>query len=236
MNLLTGCKFGDWTALHRAPERPASHGVLWLCECQCGVHRNVLEGSLVSGRSRGCGCKTNRKYRGKSGTKVYHAWYAMISRCHKPKDARYADYGGRGITVCERWLVFDNFLADMGPSCRPGLSLDRIDNDKGYSPENCRWATTKQQQNNMRGNHRITANGETHTLVEWAGIIGCSVATIHNRLRMGWDETRAVTTPNRNHRNREAQGQGLQVIGTRVSANGDGCSLVIEDGEVAGGS
>lgn len=111
-----------------------------------------------------------------------------------PKSASYPNYGGRGIKVCERWMDFDNFLADMGE--RPeGLEIDRKDNDGNYEPGNCRWATIKQQCNNTRYNHKITYNGKTLNLVEWASVLGMKKGTLGNRLKRGWSIERALTTP-----------------------------------------
>ena len=117
----------------------------------------------------------------------------MIERCINPNNGSFKNYGGRGITVCERWRSgFANFLADMGEK-PPGLSIDRIDNDKGYCKENCRWATLIEQNNNQRSNVQITVNGKTKTLAEWGRALGVHRATIRCRLKRGWPPTRAVT-------------------------------------------
>jgi len=109
----------------------------------------------------------------------------MIQRATNPNHNRSADYAGRGVTVCDDWKVFENFLRDMGE--RPeGMSLDRIDNSKGYSPENCRWATPKEQLNNTRRNRFLTLNGETKTVAQWAEEAGINAGTIYSRLGRGW--------------------------------------------------
>lgn len=125
-------------------------------------------------------------------SKTYRAWAAMKERCCKPHHPAYANYGGRGITVCAQWLQFAGFLADMGekPADR---SLDRIDNTKGYSPDNCRWATRKEQERNKRSSVRVTALGETLTLAEWAERTGIQGQTIAYRVRNGWSPDLAVT-------------------------------------------
>ncbi len=126
----------------------------------------------------------------------YKAWCAMNARCSNPNDRRYADYGARGITVCVRWRHdFSAFLADMGRRPGPGYSIDRINNDRGYSPSNCRWATTKQQNRNYSRNHRLTWSGRTLTIVEWAEEIGVPWATVWSRVRAGWPIARVLTTP-----------------------------------------
>lgn len=119
----------------------------------------------------------------------------MMERCTNPNDKRYADYGGRGITVCDRWQDPANFYADMGE--RPtGTSIDRIDNNLGYEPGNCRWATPKTQNNNRRSTRLATLNGETLSLAEWSRRLGAgSKDLVRERLRAGWEITAALTTP-----------------------------------------
>jgi hypothetical protein len=131
---------------------------------------------------------------GKRRTAVYGVWSSMLSRCQNQNDKAFQNYGGRGIGVCARWQEFKNFLADMGepPS---GLSLDRVDNSLGYSPENCRWATRVDQSRNRRGVHRIRVGDAELTLPEWSARNGIAHKTILERLRKGWDPAAAVTFP-----------------------------------------
>lgn len=131
---------------------------------------------------------------GRSNTPIYNLYRAMRSRCENPNSDAYADYGGRGITVCERWLSFENFYSDMGD--RPdGFSIDRIDNSKGYSPDNCRWADRKTQARNKRGLRMITAFGKTMPMCEWSDKSGIKLSTIWARLKKGMPPEEAVSKP-----------------------------------------
>jgi hypothetical protein len=148
---ITGKTFGCWVVLARHPERYRGRA-RWLCRCGCGVERVVLGTSLRRGISkscRGCGLQKHGHCRKGRQTRVYQAWHSMLQRCCNPANRSYANYGGRGICVCERWRSFVNFLADMGEP-PPGLSIDRINNDGNYAPGNCRWATPSQQTQNRR--------------------------------------------------------------------------------------
>ena len=155
-NDITGLMSGKLTAL-RIDESSPNGGAQWLCRCECGVEKVVSANNLVRGRAKSCGCASNEmrsrkqikhgQSRVKSG--AYSSWHAMKQRTQNGKTKQFIDYGGRGIGVCERWNSFANFYADMGD--RPeGMSLDRIDVNKDYSLENCRWATRKQQSANQR--------------------------------------------------------------------------------------
>jgi hypothetical protein len=123
----------------------------------------------------------------------YQVWKAMKRRCFYKKDKHYQDYAGRGITICDRWLKFENFIEDMGP--RPkGTSIDRINNCGNYEPSNCRWATKSQQQSNKRNAVLLTLNGKTKNLNHWAKEIGIERRTISARLKYGWSVEQALTT------------------------------------------
>lgn len=151
-------RFGRLVAI-RLHARGMGHGkgrkhVTWFCECDCGNHRVVSISNLLSGTTRSCGC-THLKHghaieRARTGT--YISWVSMIQRCTNPNSIRYEHYGARGITVCERWLSFANFLADMGPR-PPHYSIERINNDGNYEPLNCKWIPRNEQQKNQRPNH-----------------------------------------------------------------------------------
>ncbi len=142
--------------------------------------------------------RTARKHgyarKGRKGPE-YRTWMAMRRRCHSPNDTYYADYGGRGITVCERWNSFANFLADIGPKPSPKHTIDRIDNDGNYEPGNCRWATPAEQARNTRKNRILAYGGMTMCVSEWAERLSIRPNLIHDRLKLGWTTEAALTTP-----------------------------------------
>jgi hypothetical protein len=137
------------------------------------------------------GYKTAGKY-----SPEYSIWMNMRSRCNNPKNNRFATYGARGIAVCRRWEVdFLNFLTDMGRRPSPKHTLERIDNDQGYFPENCRWATRKEQARNRRSSRFLEFDGQTRTSAEWSELTGISQGTLHARLKAGWPVERALSEP-----------------------------------------
>jgi len=186
-------RFGKLLVMNRV-ENSKKGGAMWRCVCDCGNTTIVLTDNLKIGGTSSCGC--NVKKHGLCHTKEYTIWENIVQRCTNIKHPKYPSYGARGITVCDRWLDFKNFYEDMGARPSDDYSLDRIDNNLGYSKDNCRWATRKEQQNNTRRNRYITYQGETKTIPQWAEIVGISIMTLRTRLfKLGWDTERALTTP-----------------------------------------
>ena len=205
---LAGRVFGRLTVISFVHRDLRSQGH-WKCRCRCGNIKVIQYANLTSGSSKSCGCLqreliSNRMTmdhttHGMYGTKTYHVWANMIQRCANPNHKSYHNYGGRGIKVCERWADFKNFLDDMGE--RPdGLSIERKNNNGGYSPCNCKWATRKEQNRNTRRNRPITYKGETKILVEWARQFNLSREVLSSRLSRGWDVERALNTETQKRR------------------------------------
>ncbi len=187
--------FGRLTTVFPFKSKDSAH-LKWACVCSCGKSHIVRADHLHNHNIRSCGClqRESKITHGLSRTRSYRSWSLMKARCSNKNVKRYAEYIDRGITVCERWMEFEKFLADMGEKPE-GKSLDRIDNNKGYSPDNCRWATSKEQMNNTRGNRWITYKSELKRLHEWALIAKVSTDTFRTRLRRGWTIERALAHP-----------------------------------------
>ncbi|MDP9438291.1 MAG: hypothetical protein M3P49_06060 [Actinomycetota bacterium] len=202
---LTGRTFGRLTVLERAENRWRMRR--WLCECECGTHKVVTGKSLQTGETKSCGCLRNEQNRvanlkhGKTKTPEFVTWANMLNRCHKPGHPSYPEYGGKGLAVCEEWRdSFGAFLRDMGPRPSPTHSIDRIDGTKGYSPDNCRWATSGEQIRNRRVTRWITYQGETLCLSDWCRRLGINYQTTKQRLDKGWPPEKALTAPSQQGR------------------------------------
>jgi hypothetical protein len=167
--------------------RDSKSNVLWLCKCSCGGKALANAYDLRKGRVKSCGClPKNQKHgmarKGKSRSTEYSIWSEIIQRCLNPNHKSFKHYGGRGISIAPSWKEFINFYSDMGP--RPnGCSIDRIDNNLGYTPSNCRWANTTQQSRNRRTNIVITLNNEQKILKDWLDELGVNIGSIHYRIR-----------------------------------------------------
>ena len=201
---LTGRVFGRLKVLRRSGANQAGRA-LWLCLCECGKTHLAESSCLRSGATQSCGCIRRERAVGRNTSHgrryspEYASWCAMLRRCTNPTATDYSRYGGRGITVCERWLRFETFFADMGPRAA-GRTLERIDNEKGYEPLNCRWATTTEQNRNKRTNVILEWQGRRLTLAEWAEHLGADRTTLEKRLQAGWSLERTLSQPVRRKR------------------------------------
>lgn len=208
----TGQRFGSLVVLGYAGKRligpkKQPHN-FWHVECDCGTLKIVRGSEMKSGKVVSCGCRERaqqlaiatmnlRHGHGRVGRKsaTYGCWTNMLSRCNCPTNPAFDRYGGRGISVCERWQVYENFLADMGERPSRKHSLDRYpDNNGNYEPGNVRWATDVEQSHNKRNNKTLTHNGQTLCLSEWARRVGLNQQTLSARILAGWPAERALTT------------------------------------------
>lgn len=168
----------------------------WLCRCECGKEVDVRGAMLRYGNHQSCGC-SRQKADGLHCTPEHRTWSALIQRCTNPKNPRYSEWGGRGITVCDHWLhSFTAFYRDMGPKPSAAHSIDRINNDGNYEPNNCRWATPRQQVLNSRSPRYLTYDGKTMCISDWARKTGIKRHTIAARLdKYNWSVAEALTHP-----------------------------------------
>jgi hypothetical protein len=188
-----GQKYFELTVVSLLPERSKSGKKQWECLCDCGNKTIISSDRLNSGIVKTCGCLRSRTHKkhGMALTPIYKRWASIKDRCYNPNNRHYRSYGGRGIEVCEEWVnSFDEFyrwVLSVGWDGECDLSIDRIDNNKGYCPDNCRLATKKEQQRNMRSNKSLTAFGETKTVAAWAEDSRCVVGlpTLRGRINAG---------------------------------------------------
>lgn len=195
---MAGQRFGRWTVLHRVPA-PRGKSAWWLCRCDCGVERPQRGATLRIGHTQSCGCwrdeKTSVRFatHRKSGSREYMIWGSIVNRCTNPNNPDFASYGGRGVGLAPEWRTFDGFIRDMGPMPTGTVSIDRIDNDRGYEPGNCRWTTWTQQARNRRNTRFVVVHGErlsvSDAVEKYSSV---SYYTVRSRLHRGWPDERAV--------------------------------------------
>lgn len=197
---ITGNKYGLLTVIERVPN--AKGGITrFRCLCDCGNETIVRGSNLKSGAVKSCGCqlwKNPSSTHRMSKTRIYGIWSSMRQRCSNKNLPSYKNYGGRGISVCDEWNnSFEAFNEwAMSNGYEEGLSIERIDNNGNYCPDNCKWITKSGQANNRRMNKHIEYKGEIHNLSEWCNILGISYSLVHNRMnKLGWSFERAVETP-----------------------------------------
>ena len=202
---LKGINFGRLIPRKISGRDEVSRCVIWECICECGNIVEVKSNSLTTGNTKSCGClqkdratKSNKSriIHGKCDTKLYRTWTHMKDRCLNSNDKSYDDYGGRGIKIYGKWLEFKNFYKwAIKSGYGVGLTIERIDVNGNYCPENCTWATRKEQNNNKRDNVILEHKGKKKTLAEWADEIGMNYNTLYNRIYTGWPVEKALTTP-----------------------------------------
>ena len=199
---MIGRKYHRLTVKRRALN-DSQGSAYWLCVCDCGVLTKVKGSSLRHGRIKSCGCLQlelvikNNKLRTTHGeskkTPEYSTWAAMKNRCLNSNNNAYKYYGGRGISVCDRWLKFEHFLEDMGRKPTAKHSIERIENNKGYYPDNCKWATMEEQCNNQRKNRILEYKNKKQSLSAWAREKNINRETLRDRLKCGWSVHDALT-------------------------------------------
>lgn len=194
---LTGKKFGRLTAIE--PETINGRRK-WKCKCDCGKEIYCVTNTLTGGKSKSCGClsaekaKVNNTTHGKSKTRIYRIWEGMKARTTNKKHIAYNRY--KNVKVCKEWENFENFYKwSMENGYKDGLTIDRIDNNKGYSPDNCRWTSYKTQGNNTNRNHLLKYKGEEKTMAEWAEKMNIPYGTLKYRIYNGWSIEKALETP-----------------------------------------
>lgn len=209
---IKGQRFGRLVAVEKSPNKRGR--TAWKCVCDCGNEIIVTTTDLRRGHTRSCGCihsermhgNKMRETHGDTHTSLYKTWSAMKQRTSNPKTINYELYGGKGVGVCEKWLKYENFKAWATENgYEEGLTLDRIDGNGDYCPENCRWVDWETQQNNRCNNRLITFNGKTQTMSQWAREIGIKPRTLFARIdNKGWSIEKALTTPLMKHYGKKA--------------------------------
>ena len=201
---MVGKQYGKLTVVREVDPYVAPSGgkhKKYECLCSCGKTAYVLKEYLTSGRQKSCGCLKKENgitTHGEIHTRLYRIWGNMCNRCTNPSNPAWHNYGDRGIKVCDDWLRYENFRDWANSSgYTENVTIDRIDNNKGYSPDNCRWADLITQANNKRNNHIIEYNGTSMTIAEWAVETGIPYKTLFNRFHLGWSAERALTQPMR---------------------------------------
>lgn len=212
---IVGLVFGKLTVISEAQTRRSPKGRpirFSLCQCSCGSPpKEIRNECLTSGTTKSCGCLIahtnlkNHKTHGMTKTSIYYSWHAMVYRCRSEKSASWCRYGKIGITVCERWLTFENFLEDMGPK-PSGTEIERRDNNLGYHKDNCYWGTQHQQDRNKCTNRNFTILGHSGCMSDLCKIFNIKFNTVSQRLERNWDPVSAFTSPLHQRRPRPSVG------------------------------
>ena len=200
LTVRVGDRFGRITILAVGKLAGQKYKYRAVYKCDCGTEAITQCGTIQIGTTRSCGCKNREDTTGHGlrNSPLYTVWRHMLERCEDPTFKYFANYGGRGITVCDRWHDIRAFHADMVGTYRKGLTLDRIDNAGNYEPGNCEWATPAKQARNKRNNINVTIDGETKILKDWCAHFNVSYHAVYYRIKVGgWEPIKALTTPSR---------------------------------------
>jgi hypothetical protein len=196
---LTGLRYGRLLVIRQMPRN--SKFIRWECLCDCGNYTYPITSQLNSNNCRSCGClqkdkaKEHNTRHGMTNTSEFGIWYTMKRRCNDPKVKNYNIYGGRGIKVCNRWMeCFENFYEDMGPRPSEEHSIERLDTNGNYCPENCIWGTEEIQSRNRRNNVKVTINGVTKLMIDWAKDYGVDESLVRSRRAKGWSLNETIFT------------------------------------------
>ena len=197
---ITGNRYGRLTVLGYAYTKEKK--AYWTCQCDCGSVVIKQSALIRYGHTRSCGClhkdqlsEMSRRYNIIAPRRLYQVWHGMLDRCENEKARYFYNYGGRGISICDEWHDYEKFASwALSNGYSDELTIERIDNNGNYSPNNCKWATKKEQENNKRTNHFVTMDGETKTISQWCELYGTKPVTVQSRLRLGWSEEKAIKT------------------------------------------
>ena len=204
---LTNKRFGKLLVVENTNKK-RNKKTIWLCKCDCGNYKEVQVDNLTSGHTKSCGCLNGKGYKHNlKNTRLYYIWSCMKQRCYNENHKQYKDYGQRGIKICNEWHEFINFYNwAINNDYQDNLTIDRINNNGNYEPNNCRWVNMKIQSNNRRSNHIIEYKNETHTLKEWCDILKLNYKTIQTRINsLKWNVEKAFETPtNIKYRNKRS--------------------------------
>lgn len=198
--LHVGQRFGRWEIVG-GPRRSSNSRLLWLCKCDCGTEREVVQSDLSQGKSRSCGCILNEKRgwnlrtHGHYRDAEYNIWKCMHQRCDNPKNPSHRHYGGRNIKICTEWGSFEVFFADMGMRPSPQHTVGRLDNDGPYCKENCEWQLPHIQSRNTRRTRWVTIDGVKLCLKDGAAALGIPYGRVMTRVRRGWPIDLALSAP-----------------------------------------
>jgi len=211
---LTGQRYGKLVVIGKDTTTPKNY---WIVKCDCGNTKSIFRGHLTANRIDNCGCITlekrskKNKTHGETNTRLFKIWNGMINRCSNKNNNSYQKYGGRGIIVCEEWHKYIKFRDwALSHGYNDTLTIDRIDVNGNYCPENCRWATNKQQANNRRNTRYFTYKNETHTISEWAEILNINIETLQTRINYKWSMNKIKNTPVKKYRARNKTATGYK--------------------------